>query len=74
MTLLVAILYFLAGFICIQYPARLIEWITGMFKKTTAAETPGWLKGRGIIFFVRLVGILALVNAVTLFYTMLHGR
>ena len=68
-TLLMALIYFLAGVLCIQRPARLIEWMTNAFKRGTSGAEPQWLQGKGVIFFIRLIGFLALLNAAALFYT-----
>ena len=74
MTLFIAALYFLAGVICIQRPAHLIEWLSKALKLGTETKRPAWLQGRGIILFIRLMGFLALLNAVVLFYTALYRQ
>lgn len=74
MTLLMAFVYFFAGIICIHRPAHLVAWIGNALKRTTNTNEPQWLKGRGIIFFIRLIGFLALLNAVMLFYTAFYRQ
>jgi hypothetical protein len=69
MTLLMALIYFLAGIICIHRPVQLLAWLGNALQRTTKAEAPAWLKGRSALFIVRLIGFLALLNAVMLFYT-----
>jgi len=69
MTLLLALVYLSAGILCINRPGRIVEWIERALKRSGNFKEPAWLKGRGIIFFIRLIGVLALVNAVMLFYT-----
>jgi hypothetical protein len=69
MTLLMALVYFLAGILCIHRPALLVEWIGNALKRTGNAKAPEWLGGRGIIMFIRLIGFLAMLNAIVLFYT-----
>ena len=74
MTLLMAFIYFLAGIVCINRSARLAEWMGNALKRATGDAAPPWLKGRGVIFFIRLIGFLALLNAVALFYTTYYRR
>jgi len=74
MTLLMALIYFLAGIVCIQRPAQLLTWLGTALQRTTKAEAPAWLKGRAAPFIVRLVGFLALLNAVMLFYTTFYRQ
>lgn len=74
MTLLMALIYFLAGVVCIHRPAHLLRWIGGALKRSGNDKDPEWLKGRGIIFFIRLIGFFALLNAVMLFYTAFYRQ
>jgi len=74
MTLLMALIYFLAGIICIQRPVQLLAWLGNALQRTTKAEAPAWLKGRSALFIVRLIGFLALLNAVMLFYTTFYRQ
>ena len=74
MTLLMALIYFLAGVVCIHRPAHLLRWIGGALKRSGNGKDPEWLKGRGIIFFIRLIGFFALLNAVMLFYTAFYRQ
>ena len=74
MTLLMALIYFLAGIICIQRPAQLLTWLGNALQRTTKAATPAWIKGRSALFIVRLIGFLALLNAVMLFYTAFYQQ
>jgi hypothetical protein len=69
MTLLMALLYLLAGILCIHRPGRITEWIGKALRRSGNANEPEWLKGRGVLLFIRTIGFLALVNAVMLFYT-----
>ena len=73
-TLLMALIYFLAGITCIQRPARLVEWMGKTLKRGTTGAEPQWLHGRGVIFFIRLIGFFALLNAVMLFYATFYSR
>ena len=72
MTLLMALVYFFAGILCIHRPALLAEWIGNALKRTGKATAPEWLRGRGTILFIRLIGFLAMFNAIVLFYTALY--
>jgi len=74
MTLLMALIYFLAGIICIHRPVQLLAWLGNALQRTTKAEAPAWLKGRSALFIVRLIGFLALLNAVMLFYTTYYRK
>jgi len=74
MTLLMALIYFLAGIVCIQRPAQLLTWLGNSLQRTTKAEAPAWVKGRSVLFIVRLIGFLALLNAVMLFYTAIYRQ
>ena len=74
MTLFMAAVYFLAGVMCIHRPAHLLEWISHALKRGSETKRPTWLQGRGIIVFIRLLGFLALLNAVVLFYTAFYGQ
>ncbi len=74
MTLLMALIYFLAGIICIQRSAQLLTWLGNAMQRTTKTEPPAWLKGRAVLYIVRLIGFLALLNAVTLFYTTFYRQ
>ena len=74
MTLLMALIYFLAGIICIQRPAQLLTWLGNALQRTTKAEAPAWLKGCSVLLIVRLFGFLALLNAVMLFYTTYYRK
>ena len=69
MTLLLAIIYLAAGVLCINRPDRIAEWIGKALQRHGNAGQQKWLKGRGIVFFIRVLGVLALINAVMLFYT-----
>ena len=69
MTLLLALIYLAAGILCINRPSRIAEWIGKALLRSGNAGRQKWLKGRGMIFFIRLLGFLALVNAVMLLYT-----
>lgn len=74
MTLLTAIAYLIAGALCMQRPERIAGWLgrsLGAVAGPGAAEAE-WLRGRGMRIAIRLVGVLALLNAVMLFATMGH--
>ena len=74
MTLLMALMYFLAGIICIQRSAQLLTWVGNALQRSTKAEAPAWLRWRSVLFIVRLIGFLALLNAVMLFYTTFYRQ
>ena len=74
MTLLMALIYFLAGIMCIQRPAQLLTWLGNALQRTTKTQAPSWLRGRAVLFIVRLIGFLALLNAVTLFYATFYRQ
>lgn len=68
MSLLMAFLFLLAGIFCINRPTRIAAWIANALKNAGNPNEPAWLKGRGILFFIRLIGFLALINAVMYLY------
>jgi hypothetical protein len=67
-----ALLYLAAGIWCVNRPGRIVEWMGKALKRAGNFKEPEWLKGRSLPFFIRLIGILALINAVMLFYTAQH--
>lgn len=72
-TLVMALIYLVAGVVCIQRPALPLRWIANALKRAGDKE-PRQLQGRGLILFVRLIGFFALLNAVTLFYSAYYRR
>ena len=73
MTLLMALIYLIAGVTCIHRPERLTKWMANALKRTEDGKILQWIRGRGILFFIRLIGFLAMLNSVMLFYTALYG-
>jgi hypothetical protein len=61
------LLFLIIGIFCIQRPRLIADRIASLFKGG-GSEPPAWLLGRGMVFFIRLIGFLALVNAVMYFY------
>lgn len=72
MSLLLAIAFFVTGAVCIQRPGHVARWLADTMRGVAGAEAAGaaWLRGRGMILFIRLVGVLALLNAVMLLATL----
>lgn len=68
MSLLLAFLYLLAGVLCINRPALIVKWIAAILKSAGNLHEPAWLHGRAVLFFIRLLGFLALINATMYFY------
>ncbi|MEK7323173.1 MAG: hypothetical protein AABZ84_08855 [Pseudomonadota bacterium] len=68
MTLLMAFMFLLAGVICISRPMRIVAWLDAALKKPGNASGPVWLQGRGIGYFIQVMGFLSLVNAVMYLY------
>ena len=73
-TLFMALAYFVIGAVCIQNPARLLGWVSDTLKRMGNDKVQTPLNGRGIVFFVRLIGFLALLNAGMLFYSAHYRR
>ena len=71
MSLLMAIAFFVAGALCIQRPERIAQWLAATLRGVAgeAAADAAWLRSGGVAWFIRLVGVLALINAVALLYT-----
>ncbi len=74
MSLLMALMFLLAGILCINRPTLIVKWIAAMLKSGGFPGEPAWLQGRGIVFFIRLMGFLALINAVMYFYLAQNGQ
>jgi hypothetical protein len=68
MSLLMALMYLMAGIVCINRPALIVKWLAAMLKSAGIPKQPAWLQGRGVVFFIRLMGFLSLINAVMYFY------
>ncbi len=68
-TLFMALAYFVIGAVCIQNPARLLGWFANALQRMGSTKGQALLNGRGLVLFVRLIGLLALLNAGMLFYT-----
>ncbi len=68
MNLLMAFMFLLAGVTCIHRPARIVAWLASALKKPGNPDGPAWLQGRGIIYFIRVMGLLSLINAVMYLY------
>lgn len=72
MSLLMAFMYALAGIVCINRPALIVKWLAAMLKGAGMTGEPAWLRGGAIVFFIRLMGFLALINAMMYLYLTLH--
>lgn len=72
MTLLMALTFLIAGVACIHRAPAIARWIAGAVASlgNDPSAEPAWAKGAGLIFFIRLLGVLSLINAVMLFYLM----
>ncbi len=68
MTLLMALTFLVTGILCINRPERIVAWIADMLKRSGNPNEPPWMKGRGVLLFIRFIGFLALINAAMLFY------
>lgn len=70
MTLIMALAFLLAGILCVRRPEPIALWIAEAVRRASPgnAAAANWLRGRGVIVLIRLLGLLALLNAVTLFY------
>lgn len=68
MSLLMAFMFLLAGVMCINRPARIVAWLASALKNPGNPEGPVWLHGRGVIYFIRVMGFLSLINAVMYIY------
>ena len=74
MSLLMAIVFLLAGIFCINRPTVIVKWVAALLKSAGNPEEPAWLKSRGVLFFIRLLGFLALINATMYFYLAQHPQ
>lgn len=57
-----------AGILCIQWPGRVVQWLGAALGESAGVE-PGSRRQRRLVWFVRFLGALALVNATMLFHT-----
>lgn len=65
MSLLMALLFLIIGVSLIQRPQIVAGWIARLFK---GGNAPAWLYGPAVLWFIRVMGLLALVNAAMYFY------
>jgi hypothetical protein len=70
MTLILTILFFVAGGICLTKPKRLVEWMTMLAARMQGKDATSFraMENQGLLLFIRVIGILALVNAVMLLF------
>ena len=70
MTLILTILFFVAGGICLTKPKRLVEWMTMLASRMQGKDATSFraMENQGLLLFIRVIGILALVNAVMLLF------
>jgi len=70
MTTLMAIVFFVAGGICLTKPSRIIDWLNDIASRMRGKDAPSHdaAKNPGLVFFIRVVGFLALINAVMLLF------
>lgn len=75
MTLIMALAFLLAGILCVRRPEPIAQWMAEAVRRASPGNSvaANWLRGRGVIVFIRLLGLLALLNAVTLFYIAGHA-
>lgn len=57
-----------AGILCIQWPGRVVRWL-GAILGENPGEGSADRRWRRLVWFVRFLGALALVNATMLFHT-----
>jgi len=68
MSLLLGLLFLIAGVFCIQRPRLIAGWIAQLFSRGGQSQAPAWFAWRRVIWFIRIMGFLALVNATIYFY------
>jgi hypothetical protein len=68
MSSFLVLLYLVAGSACLTRPALIVKWIATLLKSAGSSGKPAWLQGRGVVLIIRLIGFLALINAVTYLY------
>lgn len=75
MSILMALLFFIAGVYCVQRPARIAQRLVEAVKHASPgnAALSAWVETRGMVWSIRLLGLFALLNAVTLFYVAGHS-
>ena len=68
MSLVMGLLFLIAGVFCIQRPRLIAGWIALLFSRGGKSRAPAWLGGRRVIWLIQVMGFLALVNATIYFY------
>jgi len=70
MTLFLAIVFFVAGGICLTRPKYLVEWMTTLAARMQGKDASSFksLETQGLLLFIRIIGFLALINAVTMLF------
>ena len=65
-----ALAFMKAGILSVRRPAPIPQWKAAAERRVSPgnAAAANWLRGRGEIIFIRLMGYLALLNAVMLIY------
>lgn len=65
-----ALLFLFAGIVCLRRPAHLAQWMADAIQRASPGNAAqyAWVRGQGMLFFIRVLGFLALLNALALFY------
>lgn len=72
-TLIMAVFFLWVGVACLHRPQRVQYWLVNFYKSNRPdRRAPAWMQGRGLTFFIRVVGALCLVNFITQVYLLTH--
>ena len=72
-TLIMAVMFLWAGVVCIHRPQRVQQWLVGFYMQNKPNSTaPGWMQSCTLVYFIRVVGLLCMVNFISQLYLLMH--
>lgn len=72
-TTLMAVFNLWLGVTCVHRPQNVQKVLARFYQSNRpGVPVPGWLEGRALLLFTRLVGFMCLLNFIMLFYFLLH--
>jgi len=72
-TLLMALFFLWIGVACLHRPQRVQQWLVSFYKSNRPEhQAPAWMEGKGVTLFIRVIGLLCLINFITQLYLLTH--
>lgn len=70
MILMMAVFFLLAGVVCLHRPRQVVHFIVGFFARASgnADLVSAWGQSGALVFLVRLLGVLSLINFILQMY------